>query len=163
MNIIGFILISRNPKSRTKSLGTIEKSRKKSSGSEDVFYREEKNGKVSYEFNATYRKPSDSGWVSETRIKPDISWKTKKLQPEIEIVSNTQEKLDMFDVTSAKLFSKEIQRYFVRILHYTNISITSFRFPMIANCYFLFYLLGKRYQWKNTQTWERLVWVPRKW
>ena len=88
MNIIGFILISRNPKSRTKSLGTIEKSRKKSSGSEDVFYREEKNGKVSYEFNATYRKPSDSGWVSETRIKPDVSWKTKKLHKRIIYISD---------------------------------------------------------------------------
>ena len=47
-----------------------EKLRKKSEGQEGakgggkIFYREEKNGKVTYEFNATYRKPSDLGWVS---------------------------------------------------------------------------------------------------
>jgi hypothetical protein len=100
----------RNTISRTKSLGSYEKSRKKSSGSDDVFYREEKKGKVSYEFNATYRKPSDSGWVSEISTKTAFSRKSKRSQPETEMVS-VQQRLDIFDVTSAKIMSKEIQRY----------------------------------------------------
>ena len=104
----------RNTKSQTKSVGSNEKSRKKSSGSDEVFYREKKNGKVSYEFNATYRKPSDSGWVSEVRRKPSIEKKSKTSQPEIENVS-IQEKYDIFDVTSAKLMSKEIQRYLLKM------------------------------------------------
>ena len=136
-----FILILRNAKARTESIGSTEKSCKKSSTSaEEIFYREEKNGKVTYEFNATYRKPSDSGWVSEVRRKPSIEKKSKTSQPEIESVS-IQEKYYIFDVTSAKLMSKEIQRYLLKMDMGVFISLS------IDNQYlYCFYLPEKRYK-----------------
>ena len=91
-----------------------EKMRHKSEGKDStksggkIFYREEKNGKVTYEFNTTYRKPSDSGWVSETqRPKSKINRKRSRSDNSEEPPVNV--KLDIFDVTSAKLVGKDLQ------------------------------------------------------
>ena len=75
-------------------------------GKEKIFYRQVKDGKVTYEFNATYRKPSDSGWVSEIeRPKSKINRDRSKS----EVDEEPKEKIDIFDVTSAKLIGDKLQ------------------------------------------------------
>ena len=76
-----------------------------SKGGGKIFYREVKNGKVTYEFNATYRKPSDSGWISETQ-RPRT--KINRAKSEGNEESPKKEKIDIFDVTSAKLAGKDL-------------------------------------------------------
>ena len=90
--------------------GKLRKSSEGQDGSEKsgskIFYRTEKNGKVTYEFNATYRKPSDSGWVSETeRPRSKISRKhSQNNEPE----KVEKEKIDIFDITAAKSIGKDL-------------------------------------------------------
>ena len=107
----GTISFNRNPNSQLARAKLREKLRKKSEGKEEakgggkIFYREEKNGKVTYEFNATYRKPSDLGWISaaaaEQRTRSRKRSQNEEEEPE-------KEKIDMFDITTAKMIGKEL-------------------------------------------------------
>ena len=88
------------------------KTRKRSSGirtgSGELFYREVNGRHVSYEFNATYRKPSDSGWVSEdnsNHTRPKSFRKKSDTESESKI-----EKVDIFDIASAKRMSNALNQ-----------------------------------------------------
>ena len=103
---------SRNDKSRDDE----DTSRKKSSsGNRKIFYRVVKGRKVSYEFNATYRTPSDSEWISEIQIRPKSEnegtrKKSKSEQSDSEPEPEETEEFDMFDIATAKLMSKQLQK-----------------------------------------------------
>ena len=102
------ICILRNPSNRKGSHDV--KRKKESSVDKQIFYREVRNGKVSYEFNATYRKPADDEWVAEIE-RPKSTFERKRSQP----LQDTgpileKERLSMYDVTTAKFMSKEIQK-----------------------------------------------------
>ena len=108
----GTISFDRNPNSQLARAKLREKLRKKSEGQEGakgggkIFYREEKNGKVTYEFNATYRKPSDLGWVSAAAAEQRA--RSRKRSQNEEPESPEKEKIDMFDITTAKMMGKEL-------------------------------------------------------
>ena len=99
-----------------KSIDDVDSPRKKSScGKKKIFYRVVKGRKVSYEFNATYRTPSDSEWVSEIQIRPkseneSTRKKSKSEQSDSETEPEQQEEFDMFDIATAKLMSKQLQK-----------------------------------------------------
>ena len=89
--------------------------RKSSSDKKKIFYRVVKGRKVSYEFNATYRTPSDSEWVSEIQIRPkseseSTRKKSKSEQSDSENEPEEQEEFDIFDIATAKLMSKQLQK-----------------------------------------------------
>ena len=85
-------------------------SRRHSSGSDaggsrsrEFFHRTVEGRKVIYKFNATYRKPSDSGWVFETHEKS-----SRKKSDSEQKVENT--KNDMLDKKEDELNTTELNQ-----------------------------------------------------
>ena len=104
------------PSQNDKSTDEEDTPRKKSSsGNRKIFYRVVKGRKVSYEFNATYRTPSDSEWISEIQIRPkseneSTRKKSKSEQSDSEPEPEEAEEFDIFDIATAKLMSKQLQK-----------------------------------------------------